>query len=323
MKVVVLDSFTLNPGDLSWQDIEQFGELSCFDRTPAELVISRAIDADVILTNKTVLDASTLALLPKLQYVGVLATGTNVVDLEAATKQGIVVSNVPAYGPDAVAQMVFAHILHHTQRLAAHHQAVTQGRWSECDDFCFTLSPLQSLMGKTLGLIGYGAIGQRVANIALAFGMKVMVNTRSQQASLPIGIEWSEREAVFAQADILSLHCPLSGSTDKLINRDTLLQMKPSAMLINTARGGLIDESALAQALEQGVIAAAGVDVLSSEPPEKNNPLLSAINISISPHNSWATLEARQNLLNIATHNLASYVSGEKNGLGKFENQVN
>ncbi|QFU21547.1 D-2-hydroxyacid dehydrogenase [Shewanella eurypsychrophilus] len=323
MKVVVLDSFTLNPGDLSWQSIEQFGELSCFDRTPAELVISRAIDADVILTNKTVLNASTLALLPKLQYVGVLATGTNVVDLEAASKLGIVVSNVPAYGPDAVAQMVFAHILHHTQRLAAHHQAVTQSRWTECDDFCFTLSPLQSLMGKTFGLIGYGAIGQRVANIALAFGMKVIVNTRSQQVSLPRGVEWRERETVLTQADIVSLHCPLSGSTDKLINRDTLLLMKPSAILINTARGGLIDEAALAQALEHGVIAAAGVDVLSSEPPEKNNPLLSAKNISISPHNSWATLEARQNLLNIATHNLACYVSGEKSDLGKYENQVN
>ncbi|AQS39721.1 lactate dehydrogenase-like oxidoreductase [Shewanella psychrophila] len=322
MKLVVLDSFTLNPGDLSWEGLEQFGELDCYDRTDDELVISRAADAEILFTNKTVLDSNVLASLPKLKYIGVLATGTNVVDLDAASQQGIVVTNVPAYAPDAVAQMVFAHILHHTQKVSSHHNAVVDGAWSKCDDFCFTLSPLQSLKGKILGLIGYGAIGQQVANIGLAFGMTVLVNTRSQNASLPVGVEWCEREPLFTMADIVSLHCPLSGSTDKLINDKTLQQMKPSAILINTARGGLIDETALAQALEEGRITAAGVDVLSSEPPMPTNPLLSAKNISISPHNSWATIEARQKLLDIATNNLSHFLSGEQSELGKFENQV-
>ncbi|CAM3217063.1 D-2-hydroxyacid dehydrogenase [Shewanella violacea] len=323
MKIVVLDAYTLNPGDLSWQAIEKFGDLSCYDRSDPEQVLFRAKDAEVLFTNKTIIDKNTLTLLPKLKYIGVLATGTNVVDLDAATNQGIVVTNVPAYGPDAVAQMVFAHILHHSQRIAIHHEAVVNGVWSDCEDFCFTLSPLQSLKGKTIGLMGYGAIGQRVANIALAFGMKVMVNTRSQLTELPVGIEWSELEALISTVDILSLHCPLTEASHKIINSRTLKQMRTSAILINTARGGLIDEAALKQALADGEIAAAGVDVLSTEPPEKTNPLLSAKNISISPHNSWATIEARQNLLDIASRNLECFVSETNKLDGKFQNQVN
>ena len=323
MKIVVLDAYTLNPGDLSWQGIAQLGDLTCYDRTEPEQVLSRAKDAEILFTNKTILDKNTLNLLPKLRYIGVLATGTNVVDLHAATNQGVVVTNVPAYGPDAVAQMVFAHILHHTQRIALHHEAVVNGVWSDCDDFCFTLSPLQSLKDKTIGLMGYGAIGQRVANIALAFGMKVMVNTRSLLTDLPAGIEWSELEPLISTVDILSLHCPLTETTDKIINTKVLKLMRTSAILINTARGGLIDEAALKQALADGEIAAAGVDVLSTEPPEKTNPLLSAKNISISPHNSWATLEARQNLLNIASRNLQCFLSEASKPDGKFDNQVN
>ncbi|SQH78170.1 Glycerate dehydrogenase [Shewanella benthica] len=323
MKIVVLDAYTLNPGDLSWQGIAQFGDLTCYDRTEPEQVLSRAKDAEILFTNKTIIDKNTLTLLPKLKYIGVLATGTNVVDLHAAINQGVVVTNVPAYGPDAVAQMVFAHILHHTQRIALHHEAVVDGLWSDCDDFCFTLSPLQSLKDKTIGLMGYGAIGQRVANIALAFGMKVMVNTRSLLTDLPAGIEWSELEPLLSTVDILSLHCPLTETTDKIINSRALKQMRTSAILINTARGGLIDEAALKQALADGEIAAAGVDVLSTEPPEKTNPLLSAKNISISPHNSWATLEARRNLLNIASRNLECFLSGVHEARGKFSNQVN
>ncbi|MEL4390530.1 D-2-hydroxyacid dehydrogenase [Shewanella xiamenensis] len=311
MKIVVLDGETLNPGDLTWQAVSKLGEFSCFARTPSAEIIPRAQDAEIVLTNKTPLDANTLAQLPKLKYIGVLATGTNVVDLAAAKELGIVVTNVPAYGPDAVAQMVFAHILHHTQAVAAHHQAVAAGQWSNCSDFCFTLMPLQSLKGKTLGLIGYGDIGQQVAKLALAFGMKVLVNTRTQPRDLPQGVSWTSRNTVFKESDILSLHCPLTPETTELINTQTLELMKPQALLINTARGGLIDEAALATALRQGKVFA-GVDVLSTEPPSADNPLLTAPNISISPHNAWATKEARQNLLNIATANLSAYLAGER-----------
>ena len=311
MKIVVLDGETLNPGDLTWQAVSALGEFSCFARTPSAEIIPRAQDAEIVLTNKTPLDANTLAQLPKLKYIGVLATGTNVVDLAAAKELGIVVTNVPAYGPDAVAQMVFAHILHHTQAVAAHHQAVAAGQWSNCSDFCFTLMPLQSLKGKTLGLIGYGDIGQQVAKLALAFGMKVLVNTRSEPRDLPQGVSWTSRDTVFKESDILSLHCPLTSETTELINTQTLELMKPQALLINTARGGLIDEAALATALKQGKVFA-GVDVLSTEPPSADNPLLTAPNISISPHNAWATKEARQNLLNIATANLSAYLAGDR-----------
>ena len=311
MKIVVLDGETLNPGDLSWQAISELGDFSCFARTTSAEIIPRAQDAEIVLTNKTPLDANTLAQLPKLKYIGVLATGTNVVDLAAAKELDIVVTNVPAYGPDAVAQMVFAHILHHTQAVAAHHQAVAAGQWSNCSDFCFTLMPLQSLKGKTLGLIGYGDIGQQVAKLALAFGMKVLVNTRTEPSNLPLGVSWTSRDTVFKESDILSLHCPLTPETTELINAQTLEFMKPQALLINTARGGLIDEAALAAALTQGKVFA-GVDVLSTEPPSADNPLLTAPNISISPHNAWATKEARQNLLNIATANLSAYLAGER-----------
>ncbi|MCP3128150.1 D-2-hydroxyacid dehydrogenase [Shewanella sp. KJ2020] len=311
MKIVVLDGETLNPGDLSWHDLSELGDFACFPRTANHEIIPRAGDAEVIFTNKTPLNADTLAQLPRLKYIGVLATGTNVVDLAAAKVRGIVVTNVPAYGPDAVAQMVFAHILHHTQAVAAHHQAVVDGQWANGKDFCFTLTPLQSLKGKTLGLIGYGDIGQQVAKIALAFGMQVLVNTRTEPAHLPQGVSWTSRDKVFKESDILSLHCPLTPETTELINAQTLELMKPKALLINTARGGLIDEAALAAALAQGKVFA-GVDVLSTEPPSADNPLLHVPNISISPHNAWATKEARQNLLNIATANLSAYFAGER-----------
>ncbi|MEI6859929.1 MAG: D-2-hydroxyacid dehydrogenase [Shewanella sp.] len=323
MKIVILDGYTLNPGDLSWQPLQQFGELISYERTRSDQVVLRAKGADVIFTNKTVLDNDVLSQLPQLKFIGLFATGTNVVDLYAATNLGLVVTNAPAYAPDAVAQMVFAHILHHSQRVADHHKAVIEGAWSTCEDFCFTLSPLQSLKDKTMGIIGYGAIGQQVATIALAFGMKVLINTRTKPARLPLGMSWCDLDSIFSSSDILTLHCPLTPATDKLINANSLKLMKPSAILINSARGGLIDEAALQWALNTGEIAAAGVDVLSTEPPEKNNPLLRAKNISISPHNSWATIEARLSLLNIVSRNLASYLKGEKDELGKYRNQVN
>ena len=311
MKLVVLDGYTLNPGDLDWQALATFGELSVFDRSASEEVLIRSQDAEIIFTNKTVLDAAVLRQLPKLKYIGILATGTNVVDLEAAKALGIVVTNVPGYGPDAVAQMVFAHILNATQQVALHSDAVKRGKWSESKDFCFTLTPLQSLKGKSLGLIGFGDIGKVVAKIGQAFGMNILVNTRNPQIKLPDGCRWVEQELLFSQSDIISLHCPLSPDTDKLIDAAVLEKMKSSAILINTARGGLIDETALSAALEKGAIAFAGVDVLSTEPPLLDNPLLSAKNISISPHNAWATIEARQNLLNIAVDNLSSFTQGQ------------
>ncbi|WP_394146689.1 D-2-hydroxyacid dehydrogenase [Shewanella atlantica] len=317
MNIVVLDGYTLNPGDLDWQPLSGLakhdgeGTFHCYDRTSEAELISRASNADIIFTNKTPITAETLSQLPQLKYIGVLATGTNVVDLNFAAECGVVVTNVPGYGPDAVAQMVFAHILHHTQRVSMHHNAVTAGKWNGSEDFCFTLAPLQSLMGKTLGLMGYGAIGRQVANIALAFGMKVLVNTRKELTGLPRGVEWIGFDEMLPRVDILSLHCPLTEATAKLVDRKVLEKMRPSAILINTARGGLIDEVALKQALEQGEIAAAGVDVLSSEPPEADNPLLSAVNISITPHNAWATLEARQNLLDIAIANLQAFLSAK------------
>ena len=310
MKIVVLDGYSLNPGDLDDTKLQQLGEVVSFDRTPLECIVERAIDADIVLTNKTPLSAATLAQLPKLTYIGVLATGTNVVDVAQAKDCGITVTNVPGYGPDAVAQMVFAHILHHTQRLSEHNAAVKEGTWVNARDFCFTLAPLQSLKHKTIGLIGFGDIGQQVARIALAFDMKVLVHTRTPLTGLAEGINWCELASLFHQADIISLHCPLTPATDKLINRESLSWMKKGALLINTARGGLVDEAALAEALAQGQLFA-GVDVLSSEPPLADNPLLTAPNISISPHNAWATLEARQNLLDIATLNLEAFVAGQ------------
>ncbi|MCE9685406.1 D-2-hydroxyacid dehydrogenase [Shewanella sp. AS16] len=317
MKIVILDGFTLNPGDLDDRALQSLGEVISHDRTRVESIPARARGAQILLTNKTPLGRETLARLPELSYIGVLATGTNVVDMAAASEQGICVTNVPGYGPDAVAQMVFAHILHHSQSLALHDSAVKAGAWSRSADFCFTLAPLQSLKGKTLGLIGYGAIGQRVASIALAFGMRVLVHSRSlggepsgKRQALPEGIAWAPFESLLAQADILSLHCPLTRETDKLINAGTLALMKPGALLINTARGGLIDEAALAAALNAGRLRA-GVDVLSTEPPAADNPLLSAANISISPHIAWATREARQNLLDIAVANIQAFLAGK------------
>ena len=310
MKIVVLDGETLNPGDLSWQSLTELGEFACFPRTAGADIVARAQGAEIILTNKTLLNAKTLAQLSALKYIGVLATGTNVVDIAAAKARGIVVTNVPAYAPDAVAQMVFAHILHHTQAVAAHHQAVVDGQWVNRQDFCFTLMPLQSLKGKTLGLIGYGDIGQQVGTLALAFGMKVLVNTRSVIKDLPQGATWVPPDTVLSESDIISLHCPLTPETEQFINQQTLALMKPNALLINTARGGLIDEAALAAALSQNRLFA-GVDVLSTEPPCADNPLLHAPNISISPHNAWATKEARQSLLNIAVANVHGYLQGE------------
>lgn len=309
--VCVLDGYTLNPGDLDWSVLAPFGDYEVYDRTAAGELLTRAAASSVLFTNKTPLDAATLAALPELRYIGVLATGTNVVDLEAARRLGIAVTNVPGYGPDAVAQMAFAHVLHHTSRVAAHHQAVISGAWSAQPDFCFTLGTLESLSGKTLGLVGFGDIAKQMARIGQAFGMQLLVHSRSHPKDLPADAEFVSLDALFARSDVLSLHCPLTAQTQHMVNEASLGLMKPGALIVNTARGGLVDEPALASALHQGRVRAA-VDVLSSEPPAADNPLLHAPNISITPHNAWATQKARQRLLDIAIANLAAFVAGEK-----------
>ena len=308
MKIVVLDGFCLNPSDLDWSVFEQFGELKVYDRTPANLTVERSKNADVLLTNKTVLNAENMSQMPNLKYVGVLATGYNVVDLQYAASRGIVVTNIPAYSTASVAQMVFAHILNITNSVEHHSQLVHNGAWSSSIDFCFWDRPQVELAGKTIGLVGLGNTGMATARIALAFGMKVIAVT--SKTNLPDGVKSVSYNELWQQSNIISLHCPLSDNTRHLINAAVLAQMKPTAILINTGRGPLIDEQALADALNTGRIAAAAVDVLSTEPPTADNPLLTARNCQITPHIAWATFEARQRLMSIAAGNLKAFVEG-------------
>ena len=311
MKIVVLDGYGLNPGDLSWEEFKQLGEVVVYDRTsPAELM-ERAQGAEVLLTNKTLLTAENIEALPALKYIGVLATGYNVVDLEAATRKGIVVTNIPSYSTYSVAQMVFAHVLHITQRVGHYAEDNANGRWSANADFCYWDTPLIELAGKTMGIVGLGHIGQATAKIALAMGMKVSAFTSKDQKDLPEGITKVTMDQLFSTADVISLHCPLTANTKELVNETRLMQMKPTAILINTGRGPLIDEAALAQALNEGQIAAAGLDVLCQEPPKATNPLLKAKNCFITPHIAWASFEARTRLMGIALHNLQGFVAGD------------
>lgn len=306
MKIVVLDYYTLNPGDLNDSKLRQLGEVFTYDRTSEPQLFERAKDAEIILTNKVPLTGEILSKLPKLKYIGVLATGTNVIDIETAAKLGITVCNVPTYSTESVAQMVFAHILNHTQQVALQDNLVKQGRWSACDDFTFRACDLFSLKNKSIGIIGFGETGKQVAKIAHAFGMQVLLYSRTRPKVLPDGYLWLDLDTLFKTADIISLHCPLTPATDKLINQKTLSLTKRGTLLINCGRGGLIDERALADALNDDHIFA-GVDVLSTEPPAKTNLLLSARNISITPHAAWSTLEARNKLLEITIANITAY----------------
>lgn len=312
MKIVVLDGYAANPGDLSWSEVEAMGVCVVYDRTsPAELM-ERAKDAEALLTNKTVLDAAAIHALPALRYIGVLATGYNIVDIDAARQRGIVVTNIPAYSTDSVAQMVFAHLLNISLRVGHHAEAVRQGRWAACKDFCFWDTPLVELSGKTMGIVGLGHTGMRTARIAQAFGMKVEAWTSKSSLQLPPDIRKAESlEQLFAQADVLSLHCPLTKDTQGLVNARRLSLMKPTAILVNTSRGPVVDEQALADALNAGRIYAAGLDVLSSEPPRADNPLLRARNCFITPHIAWASTEARQRLMRIAVDNLHAWLDGK------------
>lgn len=311
MRIVVLDGYTLNPGDLSWSDLEALGQCIIYDRTPAEKTIQRADGAEIVLTNKTVLSAEVIAQLKALKYISVLATGYNVVDIEAARKRGIPVSNVPIYGTESVAQMVFAHILNLTQNVAGHARTVRDGRWCTSSDFCYWLAPLIELQGLTMGIIGFGRIGQATARLALAFGMKVIIYDIVSPSQMPEGCRMVELEDVFRLADIVSLHCPLTAQTEKLVNEQLLSLMKPTAFLINTSRGPLIDEQALADALNNAKLAGAGLDVLTTEPPTEANPLLKAKNCYITPHIAWATRAARKRLLKVTVDNVAAFLAGQ------------
>lgn len=311
MKIVVLDGFTLNPGDLSWAALEPLGDLTVHDRTPADHILARAAGAVILLTNKTPLTAQTIRALPDLQYIGVLATGYNVVDVQAAADRNIPVTNVPTYGTHSVAQLTFALLLELCHHVQAHSDAVRRGQWSASRDFCFWDSPLIELADKTIGIIGFGRIGRQVAQIADALGMAVLAADRVKNPPPTLRrFAWAEIPDLLANADVVSLHCPLFPETQGLINRQTLDRMKPSAFLLNTSRGPLIVEQDLADALAAGRIAGAAVDVLSAEPPPPNNPLLAAKNCLVTPHIAWATREARQRLMHTAVENLRAFLAG-------------
>lgn len=312
LRITVLDGYGLNPGDLSWDGMERLGRLTVYDRTPADLTIERAKDSEIVITNKTRLDADTIAALPNLKYIGVLATGYNVVDVKAAAEHGVTVTNIPAYSTMSVAQMVFALVLAIINRVEHYTEENRSGRWSHNPDFCYWDFPLTELAGKTMGIVGLGNIGQAVARIALAFGMNVMALTSKQQGQFDNNIEKVELSTLLREADIVTLHCPLTRETEHMINASTLSLMKPTAILINTGRGPLIDEQAVANALKEGRLGAFGADVLSSEPPAADNPLLSAPNAFITPHIAWATREARERLMEIAVANLEGYLKGER-----------
>ena len=311
MKIIVLDGYGLNPGDLNWDGFEALGELTVYDRTLPSELMERAAGAEVLITNKTLITAENMAALPELKYIGVLATGYNVVDIDAAKARGIVVTNIPAYSTASVAQMVFAHILNITQRVGYYADENKQGRWTKNADFCYWDTQLVELQGKKMGIVGFGNIGQATARIAQAFGMEVCVYSSKPQFVLPSGIKKMDLDELFAECDVISLHCPLTPDTKEMVNADRLSKMKSNAILINTGRGPLINEQDLSNALNEGRIAAAGLDVLSVEPSVEGNPLLTARNCFITPHIAWATLEARTRLMEIAVQNLKSYLNGQ------------
>ena len=311
MKIVILDGFTANPGDLSWKGLEELGMLTVYDRTRPEETVARAAEADIVLTNKVIINREMMAQLPQLKYIGVLATGYNVVDIEAAHERGIIVTNVPAYSTESVAQMVFAHLLTVTNRTEHYAIQNRQGRWTKNPDFCYWDFPHMELAGKTFGIVGLGNIGRRVAEIALAFGMQVKALTNKSADTLPAGIEKADLEVLLATSDVISLHCPLTDTTRHLINRDTLSKMRPSAILINTGRGPLVDDQAVASALAKGQLAVFCADVLTEEPPKADNPLLKQPNAFITPHIAWATEEARSRLLQVAISNVQAFLNAK------------
>ena len=310
MKIFILDGYSVNPGDLSWEELEACGELTVYDRTNTEDILKRTKNADAILTNKVVISSEIINKLPNLKYIGVLATGYNVVDIEAAKKRGITVTNAPAYSTNSVVQMTFAHILNLTNRVAHYAHENRKGKWSASPDFCYWDTNLGEIAGKTLGVVGLGNIGYKVACIARDFGMDVFACTSKNSADLPDGIQKVTFNGLLGISDILTLHCPLTPQTKEMINKDTLSQMKRGALLINTGRGALVNDKDVAQALCEGQLGGYGADVMTQEPPKPDNPLLSAPNAYLTPHIAWATLEARKRLVSIASANVAAFVQG-------------
>lgn len=310
MKIVILDGYSVNPGDLSWDALKDLGELKVYDRTAADEVTERAADADALFTNKVVIDERVMASLPKLKYIGVLATGYNVVDVKAASNRGITVTNVPAYSTDSVVQMTLAHILNLTNQVAYYAEQNRNGRWSRAEDFCYWDEPVNELAGRTLGVVGLGNIGSKVAKVAAALGMDVFAYTSRNSASLPPGIQKATFTGLLGISDILTLHCPLTDKTYNMINRETISYMKRGALLINTGRGPLVDENAVAEALESGQLGGYGADVMVEEPPRADNPLFTAPNAYITPHIAWASISARKRLVSIAVANLKAFADG-------------
>ena len=308
--IVVLDGYTLNPGDMSWDALKKLGNCTIYDRTAPADVVERCKDADIVLTNKVPMREVEMSQLPRLRYIGVLATGYNIVDTVAAASRGIVVTNIPAYSTNSVAQMVFAHLLNIVNATQQHTDSVRRGDWCRCADFSYMLSPQTELAGKTMGIIGLGNIGRAVAKIADAFGMRVVARTSKLADELPAYITPMPMEQILAESDVLTLHCPLTADTQHLINADTLAQMKEGAILINTGRGPLIDEGAVADALNNGHLRAAGFDVLAVEPASSENTLLTARNAFFTPHIAWATYEARVRLMDIMVNNIVAFLSG-------------
>lgn len=311
MQIVNLDAYTTNPGDLSWKALEKFGTLTVYPRTSPDQIIERAKDAEILLINKTVITKEILDQLPKLKYIGLQSTGYNVVDCEAAKENGITVCNIPSYSSDGVAQLVFAFILEIADGVALHDRAVKDGEWSRCPDFCFTKTQIFELRGKTIGIIGFGHIGRRVAEIAEAFGMQVQAYApRPKEKGALQTLRFVDLDELLRTSDIITCHCPLTPETENLINAQNISKMKKSAILINTSRGPVIDEKALADALNEGRIAAAGLDVLKQEPSDPANPLLTAKNCFITPHIAWAAVETRKRLIDILVQNIACYLNG-------------
>lgn len=309
MKIAVMDGHGVNPGDMSWKPFEEIGQITVYPRTAPEEVVAHVGDADIVLTNKTVFNADVISQLPNVKYIGVLATGYNVVDTEAAHRRGIVVTNIPAYSTDSVAQMTFAHILNITNRVGYYAAKNSDGEWSRCPDFCYWDTPLTDLSGKTIGIVGLGHIGSKVARLAQDFGMDVFAYTSKNAADLPAGINKTTLDGLLGISDIITLHCPLTPSTRELINKESIKKMRRGAILINTGRGPLVNEADVAEALQEGRLGAYGADVMCSEPPAADNPLFAQPNAYITPHIAWATVEARERLMAIAVNNLKAFVS--------------
>ena len=310
MKIVVLDGYSVNPGDLSWNALGELGELTVYDRTDAMDVVSRAQSADVVLTNKVVISKDIMERLAGLRYIGVLATGYNVVDVEAAAHFGVVVTNVPAYSTDSVVQMTFAHILNMTNRVSHYARENKSGKWSSSEDFCYWDTPLDEIAGMSLGIVGLGHIGYKVARVAQCLGMDVFACTSKNSADLPVGIQKTTFKGLLGISDILTLHCPLTADTYKMMNKETIGMMKRGALLVNTGRGALVDEDDVAEALVSGQLGGYGADVMQQEPPAEDNPLFKAPNAYITPHIAWATTAARKRLMAVAVANVKAFAEG-------------